>query len=94
MTSKRKRILIGSLIAASVVYGMDDLSARLGVPSRPRFSTFTINRFYFINEKYNKFSYEPLPSREERCVNALLPHSGSRPCWYVKRHTMETIDVN
>jgi hypothetical protein len=88
------RFLTGMLLAAAVLYETDDLSARIGVPSRPRFSTVTINRFYYINEKFNKFSYEPIPSVEERCVNALFPHFGSRPCWYVRRHTMETIAVN
>ena len=92
--SKKLRIAAGALFVAAVLYGLDDLSARFGVPARPRFSTFTINRVYYINENYNKFSLEPIPSIEEQCVNALFPHSGSRPCWYVKRHTTETIAVN
>ena len=77
-----------------MAYGADDLSARFGVPARPEFSTFTINRFYLINEKFNKFSYEPIPSVQEQCVNAMFPHFGARPCWYVERHTMQTIEVN
>jgi hypothetical protein len=93
-TPKKLRFLMWLLLAAAVVYGLDDLSVRIGVPPRPRFSTFTINRFYYINEKFNKFSYEMIPSVQERCVNALFPHSGSRPCWYVERHTMQTIPVN
>jgi len=94
MTRDRKRILIGVLVTTAVIYGLDDLSARLGVPAGPRFSTFTITRFYHVNEKFNKFSFEPAPSVEERCVNALFPHSGAWPCWYVKRHTTQTIVVN
>jgi hypothetical protein len=93
MTNKT-RILAGTLLAAAVLYGLDDLSARIGVPARPRFSTFTINRFYRVNEKFNKFSLDPLPAVQEQCVNALFPHSGSRPCWYVSRHTMQMIEVN
>jgi len=27
-------------------------------------------------------------------VNALFPHFGARPCWYVARHTTQTIAVN
>jgi len=82
------------LLAAAVLYGLDDLSARIGVPARPRFSTFTINRFYRVNEKFNKFSLDPMPAVQEQCVNALFPHSGSQPCWYVSRHTMQMISVN
>ncbi len=92
--TKKFRILAGTLLAVAVLYGLDDLSARIGVPARPQFSTFTINRFYRINEKFNKFSFEALPPVDEQCVNALFPHSGSRPCWYVSRHTMQMISVN
>lgn len=92
--SKKKRFLIAVPLLAAAVYGLDDLSSRIGFPPRPRFSTYTINRFYYINEKFSKFSYEPIPSIQERCVNALFPHFGSRPCWYVSRHTSETIAVN
>lgn len=91
---QRARILLWLLAGAAVAYGLDDLSARLELPARPRFSTLTISRFYYVDEKYNKFSYEPLPSVNERCVNALMPHSGSRPCWYVRRHTVEITAVN
>jgi hypothetical protein len=92
--TKKLRILAGTLLAAAVLYGLDDLSARIGVPARPQFSTFTIYRFYRINEKFNKFSFEPLPPVQEKCVNALFPHSGSDPCWYLSRHTMQSISVN
>jgi hypothetical protein len=94
MFSKKMRILIAALASAALLYGLDDLSVWLGVPSRPRFSTFTITRFYRINEKFNKFSLEPMPQTQERCVNALFPHSGSRPCWYVSRHLIEMVAVN
>ena len=86
--------MAGLVVAAAVIYGLDDLSARFGVPARDRFSTVVINRFYYVHEKFNKFSYEPIGPANERCVNALLPHSGSRPCWYVKRHTVEMIEIN
>jgi len=93
MTLRTKRILI-ALIAAAAVYGLDDLSARLGVPARPRFSTFTITRLYRVNEKFNKFSFVPMPSVEQQCVNALFPHSGSMPCWYLESHTTQVTEVN
>ncbi len=94
MSSKMKRILIGSVVTVVVVYVLDDLSARLGIPAREQFSTITINKYFYVNEKYNKFSYEPNGSYQARCVNALLPHSGSQPCWYVKKHKSEITEVN
>jgi hypothetical protein len=91
--SRKKLILILAIVAVpALLYGLDDLSVVVGVPARPRYSTFTINRFYRVDEKFNKFSLNPLPAVDERCVNALFPHFGSNPCWYVSRHTLESVD--
>jgi hypothetical protein len=93
--SREKLMLILAVVAVpAIFYGLDDLSVAIGVPARPRYSTFTINRFYRVNEKFNKFSLNPMPPIDERCVNALFPHFGSNPCWYVSRHTMQSIAVN
>lgn len=93
--SREKLILILALVAVpAIFYGLDDLTVVIGVPARPRYSTFTINRFYRVNEKFNKFSLNPMPPIDERCVNSLFPHFGSNPCWYVSRHTMQSIEVN
>lgn len=86
--------MIQVVVGVAVLYGLDDLSARFGVPAREHFSTVTVNKYLYVNEKYNKFSYEPNGSYQARCVNALLPHSGSWPCWYVKKHRMEVQEVN
>lgn len=95
MTGRQKLILILVVIGVpAICYGLDALSVLAGVPSRPRYSTFTINRFYRVNEKFNKFSLNPLPPVDERCVNALFPHFGSNPCWYVSRHTMQSVEIN
>lgn len=88
------RLALRLAVGSAILYGLDEVSLRAGIPSRPQFSSYTISRFYFVNENFNKFSYEPRPSIEERCVNALFPHMGSRPCWYVSRHTKETTAVN
>jgi hypothetical protein len=93
MNSKTK-ILIGVVLAAALAYGLDDLSARFGIPSRPRFSTFTVYKFYRIDEKFNKFSYEPLSIAQEQCVNALFPHGGVSPCWYLSRHTNQVVSAD
>ena len=88
------KVLMGIVAFGVVAYVVDDLSSRLNIPSRDQFSTITIRRSLYVNEKYNKFSLEPLPDGLERCVNALMPHFGSRPCWYVRKHTREMIEVN
>jgi hypothetical protein len=91
---KKLKVTVVVLAALLVFYGLDLVSVMAAVPARPRYSTVTINRFYYINEKFNKFSYEPISSVDEQCVNAMFPHFGARPCWYVRRHTSQTIAVN
>jgi hypothetical protein len=92
--SHRIRILIGVLLAALAVYGMDDLSVSLDVPSRQLYSTLTIYRLYRVNEKFNKYYFETRPTVQQQCVNSLFPHSGTSPCWYLTRHTMQVTEVN
>jgi hypothetical protein len=94
MSKERLRLILAIVAVPAVIYGLDALSVVAGVPARPRYSTFTINRFYRVNEKFNKFSLNPMPPVDERCVNSLFPHFGSNPCWYVSRHTMQSIAVN
>ena len=95
MTGRKKlKILLIVLAVPALFYVLDYLSVIAGLPSRPRYATFTINRFYRVDEKFNKFYFEPLPPVQEQCVNALFPHFGSRPCWYVSRHTMQAVEMN
>jgi hypothetical protein len=53
----------------------------------------TIKQYYAIPQKGNKVQYAPADSAIEECVDALFPHSGDRPCWYVNQHTRRQIDM-
>ena len=77
----------------ALVYAIDELSFHLNIPARTRYSTIHIERYKVVNEKFNLASWDRLDPVEERCANALLPHSGVRPCWYVSRHTVQVIPV-
>ena len=75
---KKKIIRItGVALVLGVLYALDFLSALAGVPARPRYSTITVNRFLYINEKYDKFSYEPIPFRCRRNVSMRCSRSGA-----------------
>ncbi len=92
--SKWARRALFLVLGIAAVYGIDGISLLANIPARPRFTTYTIRRYYYVKENFNKFSYEPRPSVEEQCVNALFPHSGALPCWYLSRHTLQTTAVN
>jgi hypothetical protein len=80
---------LGGLAAlAGIGYAGDYLSLVAGVPPREKFSTIRVEQLYAVPNRWNEVDWSRGEAVMERCVNSLLPHFGSRPCWYVKRDTM------
>jgi len=40
---------------------------------------------------WNQVEYSVGPSVMQTCVDALMPHFGYTPCWYLRRHTYQQI---
>ena len=83
------------IVAAGMIlfYIADDASARFGIPGhRPTFSTLSVRRQLDVPQKDRKTEYYFEPPEDQACVNAILPHFGVEPCWYLKRHT--NVQVN
>jgi hypothetical protein len=82
-----KRVLGIVVLALILFYVADDLSARFGIPGhRPTFGTVTVSRQLDVPQKNKKTEFYFDPPEDQACVNALLPHFGVVPCWYLKRH--------
>jgi hypothetical protein len=85
-----QRILILLVAIPGAAYLVDYAVVSLrGNPT----ANVTIKQFYAIPQKGNKVQYAPADSAVEECVDALFPHSGDRPCWYVNQHTRRQIDM-
>jgi hypothetical protein len=84
------RIPIAAVLLTIVVYGCDDVYARL---RHEPYADVHIDRVYAVAEKFNKIDYERTTPITERCVYSLFPHFGHNPCWYVTRHTLIFIKV-
>jgi hypothetical protein len=81
------------LLALILFYIGDDLSARLGLPGhRPTFGTVRVRRQIDVPQKNKKTEFYFEPPEDQACVNALFPHFGVQPCWYLNRH--KNIKVN
>lgn len=80
-----KYSVLAVLAVALAAYGIDDLIARFRAD---RFATVKVDQVYAITNRWNQVDYSIGKSKDVRCVNALMPHSGSYPCWYVKSHTL------
>jgi hypothetical protein len=84
------KILLATLVLTAIVYGCDDLYAR--VRHEP-FADIHIERMLAVAEHFNKIDYERIDPITERCVYSLFPHFGHNPCWYVTRHTVRVVKV-
>ena len=87
--------VIGAIVfLCALVYAADYLSLRLKIPpSRPQFSSVTVQPYYEIHEKNGKTEYDFKPPEPETCVNSLFPHLGYQPCWYLQRHPERKIEI-
>jgi hypothetical protein len=82
------------LLLTAVLYAFDYVSAKYAIPShRQVYADVTIDQYWAIREKGNKIEYSPADAAVERCVYAIFPHFGYKPCWYVMRHTRRAIEV-
>ena len=70
------------------IYLVDDLYARFH--GRP-VEQIKVGRVYAAVNRYNQVEYSIGPPAMVTCVEALMPHFGYVPCWYLQRHTIQQI---
>ena len=93
-----KRTLLALLVILCLAYLVDyaQLRYRVWKNGQP-YGTVTVQIVYVISEKStpgtNKVEYSPAGAQDETCVNALFPHFGFKPCWYLSRHTERRITI-
>jgi len=71
---------------AALIYGAEDVYAR--VRGRPT-EQVKVDQYYTEMNRYNELEYSAGSVMMQTCVDALMPHFGYKPCWYLKRHTLE-----
>ena len=60
---------------------------------RDPYGSVVVSHFYAVAQKNGKTQFIFDPPGPETCVNALFPHSGMQPCWYLKRHPEQRTDI-
>jgi hypothetical protein len=73
---------------AAFIYLGDDLWARYR--GRP-VEQMKIGRLYGAVNHFNELEYSVGTPVMETCVDALMPHFGYTPCWYLRRHDIRQI---
>ena len=87
------RALAVLLAVTAVVYCVDYVVFRVKMARGTGVEMVTIERIYAIPEKNKRTEYTDAGSVDMQCVHTLFPHMGYGPCWYVKKHTLQQINM-
>jgi hypothetical protein len=98
LRERLRRIFLGILLfilgAAVLTFGFDFAIFRVRVATnRNAFGSVTVNHYYAVLQKNGKTQLIFDPPQPEACVNALFPHAGSLPCWYLTRHPDQRTNI-
>lgn len=98
LRDRLRRMFLGTVLAAlallALAFVADYAVFRVRVAiNRSPYDTVTVTHYYAVQQKNGKTAFLFDPPGEETCVNALFPHEGSSPCWYLKRHPEQRTDI-
>jgi len=82
------RVFLFLLGIIGLAYGADDLWARFR--KRP-VEQVKVDRIFADINQWNQLEYSIGTPITDTCVDALFPHFGYTPCWYMKRHPIRQI---
>jgi hypothetical protein len=88
-----KKLVMPSLLflagLCAVIYALDDAWARYrGKPVME----IKVDRDFSARNRWSQIEYSistPEAEKSQMCVQAMLPHFGYAPCWYLLRHTIQ-----
>jgi hypothetical protein len=93
----RRRLLYGvatAILITCLVYAGDYVSWRLRLSAnRQPYGNVAVQPVYVIHEKNGKTEYQFPPPESQMCVQALFPHVGYSPCWYLRKHAEKRIEI-
>jgi hypothetical protein len=98
LADKLRRIFLGAVLfvvaVALLAYGLDFAVFQIRVATqRSPYGSVVVNHYTAILQKNGKTQLIFDPPQPQPCVNALFPHSGALPCWYLSRHPDQRTDI-
>jgi hypothetical protein len=87
-------VILSVIAAGALAYGLDYAAFRVRAAAyRNAYGSVTVNHYYAVLQKNGKTQFIFDPPQAQTCVNALFPHEGSLPCWYLSRHPDQRTDI-
>ncbi|MFZ0808571.1 MAG: hypothetical protein WAN03_20425 [Candidatus Sulfotelmatobacter sp.] len=98
LRERLRRYFLLTLLAlaglAALAFGLDYGIFKMRVlTGHNAYGSVTVNHYTAVLEKNGKTTLTFDPPQPWTCVNALFPHSGSPPCWYLSRHPDQRTDI-
>jgi len=88
------KLVIALLGAAGLFYIADYAVLRYRIArNRAAYGSVTVNVYYAVPQKNGKMEYDFQSSQAESCVNSVFPHAGYAPCWYLRRHSDQPVQL-
>jgi hypothetical protein len=84
------RALVVVLLLLGVAFSYDYIQLRR---NQNAFGSVTISRFYAVTLKNKKTDFSYGEPQVQACVNSIFPHYGYYPCWYLRRHNVQQINI-
>lgn len=79
---------------AILAFGIDLAVFRVrAATNRDPYGSVLVTHYYAVAQKNGKTQFIFEPPADESCVNALFPHSGQMPCWYLSRHPEQRTEI-
>ena len=86
---------MGALLATGALVWIIDFAvfhARITMNRTP-YGSVNVNHYDAVLMKNGKTEFIFDPPGPQSCVNALFPHQGMQPCWYLRRHPDQRTDI-
>lgn len=98
LRERLRRAFLGTLLlilgTAALTFAFDLGLFRLRVASnRGPYGSVVVTHYYAVAQKNGKTQFIFDPPAPETCVNALYPHTGMQPCWYLRRHPEQRTNI-
>ena len=98
LRARLQRWLLATILAlagtAALTFGVDYLIFRIRASTNwSAYDSVTVRHYYAVLHKNGKTEFLFDPPQPWTCVNALFPHAGSLPCWYLRRHPEQRTNI-
>ena len=85
-------LAIGGVTA--LAFGVDYAVFRIRAAANwNAYGSVTVRHYTAVLQKNGKTTMTFDPPADWTCVNALFPHAGDLPCWYLKRHPEQVTNI-